>query len=374
MQTLLTPQKVSGTPKIISQFAEMRLKRIFEEDMRSENPVILRINDAVIKKISRFLSGEMKRSCAIGIAGETASGKSTITLDIIDTINAFIVEFKSLSEMKLQAFKENLNHGIRLSDIDVAINLYDFYLDSIKTDSLLNIKKLVTNLGLKERRGRLLFEFAVIHKEILEEIPNEITNISFYEDYFSLLKKNNEIIGSISEEFKLKFKSFYNRYKNLPKSELRLAISDFAEGKDYYEEKEKQQKIIEEMEKQDLEAKKDSVEVISSDDLIDRNANANLNYENPIIKEIVERKEEENNYDSEINNIDNQNDLYEEKKVNDKNKYVSLDKSVKEIKDILSNIKLLCIKNKAIITKENKNDINEIMDNLDELMRDYSME
>lgn len=292
----------------------------------------------------------------------------------IDTINAFIVEFKSLSEMKLQAFKENLNHGIRLSDIDVAINLYDFYLDSIKTDSLLNIKKLVTNLGLKERRGRLLFEFAVIHKEILEEIPNEITNISFYEDYFSLLKKNNEIIGSISEEFKLKFKSFYNRYKNLPKSELRLAISDFAEGKDYYEEKEKQQKIIEEMEKQDLEAKKDSIEVISSDDLIDRNANANLNYENPIIKEIVERKEEENNYDSEINNIDNQNDLYEEKKVNDKNKYVSLDKSVKEIKDILSNIKLLCIKNKAIITKENKNDINEIMDNLDELMRDYSME
>lgn len=94
LQTLLTPQKVSRTPKILSQFAEMRLKRIFEEDMRSENPVILRINDAVIKKISRFLSGEMKRSCAIGIAGETASGKSTITLDIIDTINAFAQEFE----------------------------------------------------------------------------------------------------------------------------------------------------------------------------------------------------------------------------------------------------------------------------------------
>lgn len=40
-----------------------------------------------------FLSGKLTRSCSIGIAGETASGKSTIAFDIINTIQAFSEEY-----------------------------------------------------------------------------------------------------------------------------------------------------------------------------------------------------------------------------------------------------------------------------------------
>ena len=40
-----------------------------------------------------FISGNIKRACSIGIAGETASGKSTIAYDIIDTIQAFSDEY-----------------------------------------------------------------------------------------------------------------------------------------------------------------------------------------------------------------------------------------------------------------------------------------
>ena len=40
-----------------------------------------------------FISNNITRSCAVGIAGETASGKSTIALDIINTIETFAQEY-----------------------------------------------------------------------------------------------------------------------------------------------------------------------------------------------------------------------------------------------------------------------------------------
>lgn len=40
-----------------------------------------------------FLSGSITRACSIGIAGETASGKSTIAYDIINTIQSFADEY-----------------------------------------------------------------------------------------------------------------------------------------------------------------------------------------------------------------------------------------------------------------------------------------
>ena len=93
LQTILTPPKITRTPKILTSHVEQRLYKIFSNEMHSKNPVILKIKKDVIRKISGFISGEVRRSCAIGIAGETASGKSTITLDIIDTINMFAKEY-----------------------------------------------------------------------------------------------------------------------------------------------------------------------------------------------------------------------------------------------------------------------------------------
>ena len=71
----------------------IRLKRIFEEELRLEDSILISYNPSVITKLSYYLSGQISRPASIGIAGETASGKSTITLDIIDTILSFAKEY-----------------------------------------------------------------------------------------------------------------------------------------------------------------------------------------------------------------------------------------------------------------------------------------
>lgn len=68
---------------------------IFETEMKSSDSIILDYKPEVIRRIAEFMSGKTERSASIGIAGETASGKSTITLDIIETINAFATEYDS---------------------------------------------------------------------------------------------------------------------------------------------------------------------------------------------------------------------------------------------------------------------------------------
>ena len=73
---------------------EVMLFRIFEEEMKSENPVLLGYSQSAIHKAAKFLTGAVERSASIGIAGETASGKSTVTLDVIDTIEEFADKYK----------------------------------------------------------------------------------------------------------------------------------------------------------------------------------------------------------------------------------------------------------------------------------------
>ena len=68
---------------------ELQLLKIFEDELNSENSVLLDYKPSAVRKIARFLTGEISRSASVGVAGETASGKSTITLDIIETIELF---------------------------------------------------------------------------------------------------------------------------------------------------------------------------------------------------------------------------------------------------------------------------------------------
>lgn len=71
-----------------------RLKDIFEEELASKGSVLVSYKPEVLPKLARYITGHISRPASIGIAGETASGKSTITLDIIDTINSFATEFE----------------------------------------------------------------------------------------------------------------------------------------------------------------------------------------------------------------------------------------------------------------------------------------
>lgn len=83
----------SSKSKILASYVEMRLDKIFHDELNSQNSIFIRFDKKIIRKIANFISGENKRACAIGIAGVTASGKSTIAFDIIDTINLFSEEY-----------------------------------------------------------------------------------------------------------------------------------------------------------------------------------------------------------------------------------------------------------------------------------------
>ena len=73
---------------------EKRLKVIFEEELNSEGSILVSYKQSIISKLAKYLSGTISKPASIGVAGETASGKSTITLDIIETIKSFATEFE----------------------------------------------------------------------------------------------------------------------------------------------------------------------------------------------------------------------------------------------------------------------------------------
>ena len=81
--------KYVSSPSNILHMVEMQLIKIFNEEKNSENSVLLEYKPQAIYKLAKFITGDIKRSASVGIAGETASGKSTIALDIIDTIELF---------------------------------------------------------------------------------------------------------------------------------------------------------------------------------------------------------------------------------------------------------------------------------------------
>lgn len=85
--------KQNNNDIVFFQSIEKRLNKIFRDEMNSSESIFEFVSDNAIRKMALFLSGMKTRSCSIGIAGETASGKSTITLDIINTLEAFAKEF-----------------------------------------------------------------------------------------------------------------------------------------------------------------------------------------------------------------------------------------------------------------------------------------
>lgn len=94
----------------INEEIERYLTFVFEQELRTEGSILLSYNPFVIKKIAGYLSGRINMPASIGIAGETASGKSTITMDLIDTIESFATEFN-------------------IEDVITRVNTDDYYYD-----------------------------------------------------------------------------------------------------------------------------------------------------------------------------------------------------------------------------------------------------
>lgn len=283
----------------------------------------------------------------------------------IPTIKAFVVKFNSLEEIKKEAFIANINHGIKLSELDIALNIYDFYVERRKEDPTVTLKSVILEYKVPERRGRALFYWAVINKEILNNNNLTLTNISFMEEYVKIITAKKQVIGEITEEFKQEFRTFYDRYNYLSKQELRFAISDYLEGKDYFDEKEKQEKLVEEMEKTDLAKFHASIEKIDPSDAIDRNGTASANNSevtasdmvNAAIQKIKEEVEEKQGN--------------EEKDIDKPTvKKQSVSNHIKEISGILKIIRTLTLKGQAEITKEDYQNLNKLCDLISEMISD----
>ena len=199
-------------------------------------------------------------------------------------ISAYITEYKTLAELKRDAFKENVNHGVKLTEFDVARWLYDNFLEECKVVPSTSLSVFVKKCEIRERRALSLFRWYVVHKEILEDNETEPRRtVGEAEELYTLVTFFKQVPGSIKEDFKVKVKQFYNKYGagTLDRYELRKALAWFKEGKDYDEEKAREQKeleesakVVEEMEKADIQAWNDQFEHIDPSDEIDRTGNA----------------------------------------------------------------------------------------------------
>lgn len=72
----------------ILELVENRIINFLKEDKELKQPVVLSINSRAIIKLTYFLGGLSKRPVAIGVAGETASGKSSFVYDLVDSVNS----------------------------------------------------------------------------------------------------------------------------------------------------------------------------------------------------------------------------------------------------------------------------------------------
>ena len=111
-QNLESPAKSQNVsrPTSICDEIERYLTNVFEAELREKGSILVSYNPFVIKKIAGYLSGKIQMPASIGIAGETASGKSTITMDLIDTIESFATEFN-------------------VEDVITRVNTDDYYYD-----------------------------------------------------------------------------------------------------------------------------------------------------------------------------------------------------------------------------------------------------
>lgn len=91
-------------------YIKNRLHKIFEKEINSPKSIFIKVKGGVIDKIASFVAGDIDRACSVGIAGETASGKSTIAFDIISKIQEFADQYA-------------------LDNIITRINIDDYYYD-----------------------------------------------------------------------------------------------------------------------------------------------------------------------------------------------------------------------------------------------------
>lgn len=303
----------------------------------------------------------------------------------LETIKAYITDYKTIETIIRDAINENINHGQRLSDYDVAMSMYELYNKLVDAGKLTTIKMkdFITSFKIDERRGRSLFNWVVLHKEILDDEITTVKNISFSDEYYSMILFLNEIPGKISNEAKYKIKTFYNKYNHLSKIELRKAIALFKQGLDYEIEAEKLKQAAKEIDTNPIkqETKVETKEPEKDDLPVDESENTEreVTLKNDLLTkpEPKEEKkedlviEEAKTVEEKMEVVEKLNEEITKELSNSKEKF-KLDTYLDAMsKQVMTMLMLQSKGNLEDFTKEHINKLNDIVDRLNELTEGY---
>ena len=165
-------------PISISDEIERYLSNIFEKELAEKGSILVSYNPFVIKKIAGYLSGKIKMPASIGIAGETASGKSTITMDLIDTIESFATEFN-------------------IEDAITRVNTDDYYYDrSEMVKEAGSFAEFAKNYDLDVPQA---LELELMHKHIKELLSGKTTYLPKYDMSGTAIRHDNYTLARPSK-------------------------------------------------------------------------------------------------------------------------------------------------------------------------------
>ena len=157
-------------PTNICEEIEHYLQVIFEKELKAEGSILVSYTPFVIKKIAAYLSGRIKMPASIGIAGETASGKSTITMDLIDTIDSFATEFN-------------------IDDVITRVNTDDYYYDrSEMVKSAGSFSEFAKHYDLDVPQA---LELELMSKHIKELLSGKVTYLPKYDMSGTAIRHDN---------------------------------------------------------------------------------------------------------------------------------------------------------------------------------------
>ena len=215
-------------PTNICKEIEHYLQVIFENELKAEGSILVSYTPFVIKKIAAYLSGRIKMPASIGIAGETASGKSTITMDLIDTIESFATEF-------------NIN------DVITRVNTDDYYYDrSEMVKAAGSFSEFAKHYDLDVPQA---LELELMSKHIKELLSGKVTYLPKYDmsgtairhDNYQLAKPSKIIISeglfTLTEKVKdaFDFKIYVDIAENIKKERfyVRAKERDLGDSADF---------------------------------------------------------------------------------------------------------------------------------------------
>lgn len=215
-------------PTNVCEEIEHYLQVIFENELKADGSILKSYTPFVIKKIAAYLSGRIKMPASIGIAGETASGKSTITMDLIDTIESFATEFN-------------------IEDAITRVNTDDYYYDrSEMVKAAGSFSEFAKNYDLDVPQA---LELELMSKHIKELLSGKVTYLPKYDmsgtairhDNYQLAKPSKIIISeglfTLTEKVKdaFDFKIYVDIAENIKKERfyIRAKERDLGDSADF---------------------------------------------------------------------------------------------------------------------------------------------